>query len=123
MVSGGAPRAASASSDGANVAAMRLLKAECFSCHNQEKKKGGLVLTSRERLLEGGDSGVVVVPRKPDESMLMKVLATEADPHMPPKKQLTDAQVKVVWPASTSTPHRAAGRRPPARRSIAGFPA
>src|SRR5213592_3976352 len=24
--------------------AMRLLKAECFACHNTEKKKGGLVL-------------------------------------------------------------------------------
>lgn len=75
---------------------MRLLKAECFSCHNQEKKKGGLVLTSRERLLEGGDNGVVAVPGKPDGSLLAKAVLKDSDPHMPPKKQLTDAQIKVI---------------------------
>ena len=75
---------------------MRLLKAECFSCHNQEKKKGGLVLTSRARLLEGGDNGIVAVPGKPDGSLLAKALLKDADPHMPPKKQLADAQIKVI---------------------------
>lgn len=88
-------RAASAN-DAASHAAMRLLKAECFSCHNGEKHKGGLVLSSRERMLEGGDSGVVVVPGKPDASLLVKLLAKDADPHMPPKKQLTDVQVKTL---------------------------
>ena len=75
---------------------MRLLKAECFVCHNQEKKKGGLVLTSRERLLEGGDNGVVVVSGKPEASPLANALLKDADPHMPPKKQLSDAQIKVL---------------------------
>ena len=75
---------------------MRLLKTECFACHNQEKKKGGLVLTSRERLLEGGDDGTVVVPGKPESSLLVKALLKDADPHMPPKKQLADAQIKVI---------------------------
>src|SRR5688572_15588356 len=92
----GVTRLEAASSDTANVAAMRLLKAECFSCHSQEKKKGGLVLTSRDRLLEGGDTGVVVVPGKPDGSLLAKLLAKEADPHMPPKKQLADAQIRII---------------------------
>jgi WD40 repeat protein len=89
-------RADAVSGDATSSAAMRLLKAECFACHNQEKKKGGLVLTSRERLLEGGDSGLVVVPGKLEESSLARVLLKDADPHMPPKRQLTDAQIKVV---------------------------
>src|SRR5687768_5604613 len=42
--------------------AMLLLKSECFSCHNEKKKKGGLVMTSREALLIGSDSGVVAEP-------------------------------------------------------------
>src|SRR6266545_4862789 len=92
----GTMRVEAASSDTANTAAMRLLKAECFSCHNQEKKKGGLILTSRQRLMEGGDDGGVVVPGKPDASLLAKVLLKGADPHMPPKKQITDAQIKVI---------------------------
>src|SRR5881396_849929 len=76
--------------------AMEVLKAECFACHNEEKKKGRLVLTSREALLKGNDDGVVVVPGKPDSSRLARALLADADPHMPPKKQLTDAQIKVL---------------------------
>ena len=75
---------------------MRLLKTECFACHNQEKKKGGLVLTSRERLLEGGEDGAVVVPGKPESSLLARALAKDADPYMPPKKQLAEAQIKIL---------------------------
>ena len=37
--------------------AMLVLKGECFSCHNERKRKGGLVLTSREALLRGNESG------------------------------------------------------------------
>jgi len=72
------------------------LKAECFACHNEEKKKGGLVLTSREALLKGNDEGAVVVSGKPDSSRLAKALLRDADPHMPPKKQLTDTQIKAI---------------------------
>lgn len=75
---------------------MQLLKAECASCHNPEKKKGGLVLTSRETLLKGGEEGPVVTPGKPDTSLLLKSLASAADPHMPPKKQLAESQIKLL---------------------------
>jgi len=77
-------------------AALTTLKTECFGCHNEQKKKGGLVLTSRETLLKGNDDGAVVVPGKPDVSRMAKALLREADPHMPPKKQLSDAQIKTI---------------------------
>ena len=73
--------------------AMEVLKAECFGCHNEEKKKGGLILTSRELLLKGNKDGPVVTSGKPDESRLIKALDADADPHMPPKKQLTVRQM------------------------------
>ncbi|MEO8428198.1 MAG: c-type cytochrome domain-containing protein, partial [Verrucomicrobiota bacterium] len=79
-----------------NRQAMRVLKAECFGCHNTEKKKGGLVLTSRETLFNGGDDGAVVLPGKPESSRLAKALLRDSDPHMPPKKQLPDAQIKII---------------------------
>jgi len=88
--------AATPAKDSSARAAMRVLKGECFACHSQEKKKGGLVLTSRERLLEGGDNGAVVSPGKPEASRLVKALAKDADPHMPPKKQLSDEQIKTI---------------------------
>lgn len=67
---------------------MEILQANCFSCHNDEKKKGGLALTSPEALARGGDDGPVLTAGKPADSRIIEVLAPGADPHMPPKKQL-----------------------------------
>src|SRR4051812_1391603 len=75
---------------------MRLLKTECFGCHNPEKHKGGLILTSREAMLNGGDEGAGVTVGKPDESRLLSMVAATGDPHMPPKKQLSDAQIALL---------------------------
>jgi WD40 repeat protein len=92
----------SATSD---VAIMHLLRSDCFSCHNPDQRKGGLLLTSREALLKGGDSGPAIEPGNPEASLLWQVLAPEADPHMPPKKQLSAAQIDLVrnWIASGAT--------------------
>ena len=83
-----AMRATAAAPEKMTREAMQLLKAECVSCHNPEKKKGGLILTSREALLKGGDDGAVLLPGKPEASLMIKSLAKDADPHMPPRKQL-----------------------------------
>ncbi len=76
--------------------ALRVLQGNCFGCHAPEKDKGGLVLTSREALLQGGDNGKVVTTRKRGKSLLLEVLIPEADPHMPPKKQLATNQIEVL---------------------------
>lgn len=76
--------------------AMRLLRSNCVGCHNAEKRKGGLILDTREALLKGGDSGAAVVDGKPEDSLLVQSLDAAADSHMPPKKQLSAAQVKVL---------------------------
>ena len=46
--------------------------------------------------MKGGDDGAVIVEGKPDESSLIKVLAAGADPHMPPKKQLSAANIGLL---------------------------
>ena len=76
--------------------AMLVLKSECFSCHNPEKKKGGLVLTSREALLKGGEDGPVVLDGRSGVGRLLGSLSRDADPHMPPKKQLSEAQIRTL---------------------------
>src|SRR6185436_12513862 len=38
----------------------------------------------------------VILPCKPEQSALFKALAPEADPHMPPKKQLSTNQIALV---------------------------
>lgn len=85
-----------ATGDATARGALRVLQAECFSCHGETKQKGGLSLVSRELILRGGDEGPAAVPGRPEESKLVAFLKEGADPHMPPKKQLDPAQIKLV---------------------------
>jgi WD40 repeat protein/mono/diheme cytochrome c family protein len=81
---------------GSPAEAMRILKSNCVSCHNEEKKKGGLLMTSREGLLKGGDNGPALVAGDPAASEMIASLEPGADPHMPPKKQLAPAQIATL---------------------------
>jgi mono/diheme cytochrome c family protein len=79
------------------------LKAKCFACHGEdaEKVKGGLDLTTREKLLAGGDSGEPgFVPGKAAESAIYRaILRTDkAVAAMPPKEndKLTAEQAAAV---------------------------
>ncbi|MBI1371413.1 MAG: DUF1553 domain-containing protein [Phycisphaera sp.] len=86
-----------------------LLVEACTECHGAKKHKAGLRLDYRSTAMKGGESGVAIVPGKPDESRLVvAVRYTDDDLQMPPKRKLTDDQVKVleqwvatgaVWPA------------------------
>src|SRR6516225_6825102 len=80
-----------ADTDGARLFREKIapvLTAECFRCHSAqaEKLRGGLRLDSRDRLLEGGDSGPAVVPGKSGGSLLIHALRHEDGLAMPPKK-------------------------------------
>lgn len=77
-------------------AALRVLRNECLGCHKPGKAKGGLLLTSREKMLAGGDSGVVVRPGKAEESHLYQTLLADAEDHMPPKKQLGEQEIASI---------------------------
>ena len=75
---------------------MTVLRMNCLSCHNDEKKKGGLRLTTRENTLKGSDNGPVLVPRKADKSLLAKFILPDSDPHMPPMKQLSEKDIATL---------------------------
>jgi hypothetical protein len=71
-----------------------VLVEHCYACHSSgaKKKQGGLLLDSREAVRDGGDSGPVVVPGKPDESLLIKAISyTDENLKMPPKGKLPAA--------------------------------
>ncbi len=114
-------------SEASPALAMQVLKKECLSCHNDEKRKDGLSLASREALMKGGDDGPVLVEGKPEESAIVTSLAPEADPHMPPKKQLGAAHAKVLadWVRAGAAWDAAAlsGESAPREVALAAMPA
>ena len=90
-----------------------LFDVHCVKCHGPIEQKSGLELDTPAAVLKGGDDGVVVVPGKPEESRLYLNLAAHADPHMPPKKQLTESERELVreWIATLAvTPTESAPR-------------
>jgi hypothetical protein len=110
-----------------------LLVDRCFSCHGQEKVKGGLRLTSLAALLQGGDSGAAAVAGRPDESLLVQAIRYQDEPRMPPRQQLADGEVATLvrwvemglpWPearAEAPVTGRNDGRIAAAARSFWAF--
>ncbi len=62
-----------------------LLENKCFSCHNPDKKKGGLDLSSYSALIRGGGGGAVVDPGNPGGSRLWTCGTQMEEPFMPPE--------------------------------------
>jgi WD40 repeat protein len=69
------------------------IRDNCLRCHSTEKRKGGLVLATHQAMLKGGESGAVIDLKEPEKSLLLQVLQKDADPHMPPKKQLAKEKI------------------------------
>jgi hypothetical protein len=75
-----------------------VLANNCYECHSQESKslKGGLMVDTREGLIQGGDSGPALIPGSPEKSLLMISIRHEhkdPDMAMPPKKEKLSAAV------------------------------
>ena len=63
-----------------------VIENNCAKCHNSDKKKGDLDLTSYNGVMKGGGSGVAVIAGNPDGSKLYRAVTHAEDPTMPPKK-------------------------------------
>src|ERR1019366_800387 len=63
-----------------------LIQANCAKCHNEDKKKADLDLTSYQGTLKGSGSGAVVVSGNLDSSKLWKAITQTEDPTMPPNQ-------------------------------------
>ncbi len=91
-----------------------ILVERCQKCHVGDAPKGGLRLTTRAELLQGGDSGPAAVEGKPEESPLVHAIRYVDEPRMPPRKRLAEPEIEALtrwvrmglpWPeSSTSTP-------------------
>lgn len=79
---------------------------KCFSCHNERKAKGGLVMTDAKRFWKGGDNGNPLSSQEGKTAMLVHRLELPLadEEHMPPdgKQQLTGDELELIqqWVAA-----------------------
>src|SRR5687767_3632582 len=73
-----------------------LIENHCGRCHNPDKKKGDLDISTYSALMTGGGSGKVVVAGDPEGSKLHRAINHSEEPNMPPNKpKLADKELEV----------------------------
>ena len=92
-----------------------ILVTHCLECHSAAKKvRGGLNLDNHSGLLKGGDTGAVIVPGKPELSLLINAVEYKEELKMPPRGKLSGTQIAdlkkwvkdgAVWPDEKSFAH------------------
>jgi len=77
-----------------------IMNNRCTSCHNDDKKKGGLKLVNFSDLMKGGENGDVIIPGDDNSSDLFRRITLPAthDDFMPTegKRPLTDDEVALI---------------------------
>lgn len=75
----------------------RILNQHCISCHNPNKKKGGLLMTSLKELKSGGEGGPAIIPFNIQESEIIRrlKLPKEDEEHMPPEGKKTPSSLEI----------------------------
>ncbi len=75
-----------------------ILQQNCFQCHGGEDAvEGGLELTSREKILEGGNYGPAVSLENPADSFLLAMVGYgQETAQMPPDGRLNDASLEIL---------------------------
>lgn len=73
-----------------------IFRDNCLKCHNPDKLKGDLDLTSFSSVIKGGGSGASVNAGDPEGSQLFKSIIHADEPAMPPKDKLSEKDIAVV---------------------------
>ena len=86
-----------------------IMDARCVSCHNSNKRKGDLLLTSQSDILAGGENGPVFESGNATDSELYRrlILPSDHDDRMPPsgRKPLPDDHIELIrWWIDSGAP-------------------
>lgn len=101
-------------------------KKHCNTCHNSERPRGGLDLSTKSSILAGSDSGQTVFAGKPSDSLLYKLSAHLEAPHMPPNSpKMPDRDLEKIktWIALGLPERKDIKNGQPALEKAAEFPA
>ena len=92
----------------------------CSNCHNADRARGGLDLTSYSATMSGGSAGEIVTSMDPGNSRLIAVMAHTAQPVMPPNGgKVADEKIELVrrWVEQGCRERLQASVRAPSRPS------
>src|SRR5689334_2136102 len=70
-----------------------VLEKNCVSCHRPQQKMAKLDLSSFAGMMQGSASGPVLVPGKPERSLMWKLIETD---QMPQGGKLTHAEKQLI---------------------------
>jgi len=77
-----------------------ILNSKCITCHNSNKRKGKLILTSFNEIMKGGENGEIITPGRLASSEMYRriTLPRNHKEFMPSegKKPLTDEQLAII---------------------------
>jgi mono/diheme cytochrome c family protein len=75
-----------------------ILETSCSACHNSQTQLGGWDASSYDTVMNSGQNGPVVVPGKPEDSLLaLKMQGTQSlGASMPPGGQLPQDEIQVI---------------------------
>lgn len=95
-----APRSAAARGPHAAASATQafaILRDRCEHCHNEDKAKGGLLITDYAALLAGGEHGSAIIPGESAASRLVQMIEGTVSPRMPHKEDpLPRSEIDVI---------------------------
>ncbi|MCE2399886.1 DUF1553 domain-containing protein [Candidatus Poribacteria bacterium] len=81
-----------------NTQVKPILEENCLQCHGgRTEVEGGLDLTNREKILEGGHYGATVSLDNPNQSLLLEMVGyNQETAQMPPDGKLDDASLEIL---------------------------
>ncbi len=85
--------------DNLNLEVRAIFAHNCYQCHSENKQKGELVLENKRGVFQGGKSGKVIVPGRPEESEIYRriTLSSNDDDVMPKKgKVLQENEIALI---------------------------
>src|SRR5579863_2915721 len=74
-----------------------IFQANCVSCHGTQVKLKDLNLTTEETALKGSESGAVVIPGEPEDSILYRKVQSGAMPMGKPHLSEKDVATIFSW--------------------------
>lgn len=97
------------------------LEEKCWTCHNDDLHKGGLIMTTRDALMEGGRNGEIIEATAGDSEIFKRVvLDPSSRKYMPPKgTPLSYREIKLLeWWIDQGAPFDSAVSKVPADLGI-----